>query len=71
MTDDALAATLRAVIPPTDADAAVPRPDLWHRIVTGPDPVRHWPWLDMGLAAAVAGALLLRPDLLFVLAWLF
>jgi hypothetical protein len=66
MTDESLAAMLRAVIPPTDA-SAVPPAGLWRRIVAGPGPARRWPWLDLGLAAAATGALLLRPDLFLVL----
>ena len=70
MTHDELAAALRAAVPPANIEGARPGRDLWPLITAGPERrAAAWPWIDIGLAAAGAGALFLRSDLLFVLLW--
>lgn len=67
MTDEAmLAELLRSAITPVTA--ARPRGDLWPRVVEG-GRRRRWSWFDIGLAAAAAGTLLFRPDLMVWLSY--
>lgn len=61
-----LAELLRSAIAPVAA--ASPRGDLWPRVVEG-GRRRRWSWLDIGLAAAAAGTLLFRPDLMLWLSY--
>ena len=70
MTDDTrIVALLRSAVPP--AVTADPPPDMWLRVVKRSQDSQHWSWVDIGLAAAVAIALVLRPDLLMLLAYHF
>lgn len=70
MTDDTrILALLRSAVPPV-VTAEPPR-DMWPRIVKRSRDTARWSWLDVGLAAAVAIALLMRPDLLILLAYHF
>ena len=70
MTDDLqLAALLRTAVPPVGS--RTPARDLWPRLVRRAQQRRRWTWLDIGLAAAVAGALVVWPDVLLVLAYHF
>lgn len=70
MTDDTkIVALLRSALPPVVT--AEPSPDVWPRIVRRSRERQQWSWVDIGLAAAVAVALLMRPDLLMLLAYHF
>lgn len=70
MTDDTrMVALLRSALPPVVA--AEPSPDMWPRIVKRSQDSEQWSWVDIGLAAAVAIALVMRPDLLMLLAYHF
>lgn len=70
MTDDTrLVALLRSAVPPVRT--AEPPPDMWLRIVEQSREREQWSWVDIGLAAAVAIALMMRPDLLMLLAYHF
>jgi hypothetical protein len=69
MTDDQLAALLRTALPPVGS--STPAGDLWPRVVHHAQQRRRWTWLDIGLATAVAGALVMWPDVLLVLAYHF
>ena len=68
MTEDTrFLALVRAACPPV---VSMPPPaDAWRRIVERHDRRREWSWLDLAVAAAAAAFLLLRPDLLVVLAY--
>jgi hypothetical protein len=65
--DDRLAHLLRAALPP--ANAAGPSRDLWPRVASRLDARVRVSWLDLGVAAAVAAALLMRPAWLWLLAY--
>lgn len=66
MTDDqSLRNLLRSVLPPM-ADLG-PARDLWPSIVHRQRVPSRWPWLDLGVAAAVTFVLLLFPDWLWLL----
>ncbi len=68
MNEDAkLLTLLREAMPPI-ADA-VPSRDLWPLVMKGEDRRWQWSWLDAGLAAGVALALVVRPDWLVVLTY--
>lgn len=70
MTDDTkIVALLRSALPPVVT--AEPSPDMWPRIVKRSRERQPWSWVDIGLAAAVALALVMRPDLLMLLAYHF
>ncbi len=65
--DTRFLALVRSAYPPV---APVPPPsDAWRRIVERNDRRREWSWLDLAVAAAAVAFLLLRPDLLVVLAY--
>ncbi|HVT60107.1 MAG TPA: hypothetical protein VHR45_17150 [Thermoanaerobaculia bacterium] len=68
MTDDQpLRLLLRSALPPvTDLGLAK---DLWPSIVHRRPALSGWPWLDLGVAAAVALVLALFPDWLWLLAY--
>lgn len=58
---------LRSALPPmTDLR---PARDLWPSIIHRRPVPPGWPWLDLGVAAAVALVLLLSPDWLWLLAY--
>jgi hypothetical protein len=68
MTDDErLHQALRSAFPPVMASA--PSRDLWADVVRRSHGPARWSWLDAGLAAAGATALLLFPDWLWFLAY--
>jgi hypothetical protein len=69
MTDDELERLVHAAIEPVDPDE--PRPDLWPALVARFDARRDWRWIDVGLAAAVIGALVLFPHWAMLLAYHF
>lgn len=70
MTDDTrIVALLRSAVPP--AVTTEPSPDMWLRVVKRSQDSQSWSWVDIGLAAAVAIALVMRPDLLMLLAYHF
>jgi hypothetical protein len=69
MTDDELERLVRAAIPPVDAGE--PRSDRWPALVARLDARRDWQWIDLGLAAAVVGALAVFPEWLTLLAYHF
>lgn len=65
--DNRLRQLLRSALPlPADQG---PSGDLWPRVVTRVETPPSWSWLDMSLAAMVAGALLMFPEGLFLLAY--
>jgi hypothetical protein len=65
--DDRLARLLRAALPPVDA--AGPSRDTWPRVARGLEARGRVSWVDLGLAAAVAAALLMHPGWLWLLAY--
>ena len=67
MTDDRLAEILRAALPPASDDG--PSRDLWAVLAGRLDRSPRWTILDVGLAAAVATALLIFPEWLWLLAY--
>jgi len=67
MTDDDLIRLLRSQLRPT-ADAE-PSRDLWPVVVGRGAGQARWPWLDVGVAAAVVTVLLMFPDWAFFLAF--
>ena len=67
MTDDHLEELLRAALPPTSDDG--PSRDLWPLLATRVDRAARWTILDVSLAAAVAIALLVFPEWLWLLAY--
>jgi len=70
MTEDTrILALLRSAVPPVAT--AGPSRDMWHRIVKRSRDRPKWSWLDVGLGAGVAIALVTRPDLLMLLAYHF
>lgn len=70
MTDDTrLLVLLRSAVPPVVT--AEPSPDLWPRILGRSRERRKWSWLDVGLVAGVVTALMMRPELLMLLAYYF
>lgn len=68
MTDDQpLRHLLQSALPPvTDLR---PARDLWPSIIYRRQVPSGWPWLDLGVAAAVALVLLLSPDWLWLIAY--
>jgi hypothetical protein len=64
MRDDELGALLRTAIPPSDAPT---RGDVWPSIVERLDRPPRWSLVDLGLAAAIALALLMNPEWLLIL----
>jgi len=69
MTDDEFERLVRAAISPVNPDNS--RSDLWPALVTRLDAPRQWRWIDLGLAAAVLGALVLFPEWATLLAYHF
>lgn len=69
MTDDELERLVHAAIVPVDPDG--PRSDVWPALVTRLHARRDWRWIDLGLAAAVLGALALFPEWVTLLAYHF
>jgi len=67
--DTRLLALLRSAVPPVVT--AAPSHDLWPLVVKRGQERSRWWWLDVGLAAGVAIALLIRPDLLIPLTYYF
>ena len=67
MTDQRLAERLRAVRPPTQEQRA--RRDLWRALVDRLDARPRWSLLDFGLFAAVAAALLVFPEWVWLLVY--
>ena len=66
-TDDQLLAALRAAVPPVAAQ--VPTLDLWPAVVERTRKRQTWSWLDFGLASAALLGLIVRPDLIVLLAY--
>jgi hypothetical protein len=52
-------------------DANEPHADCWPALVARLHAHRGWRWIDLGLAAAVAGALVLFPEWVTLLAYHF
>lgn len=70
MTDDTrIVALLRSALPPVVT--VTPSRDIWPHIVKRSEDNQTWSWLDVGLAAGIAIVLILRPDLLMLLAYHF
>ena len=69
MTDDEFERLVHSAISPVDPDE--PRSDLWPALVTRLDASRQWRWIDLGLAAAIVGALVLFPEWAALLAYHF
>jgi hypothetical protein len=68
MTDDQpLRHLLQSALPPMND--LEPARDLWPSILHRRPAPSRWPWLDLGVAAAVALVLLLSPDWLWLLAY--
>ena len=67
MTDERLGELLRAAMPPTVADD--PSRDLWPPLVSRVERPPRWSFVDLGLAAAVAVALLVFPEWWWVIAY--
>ena len=67
MTDERLAERLRAARPPIQ-DTGVPR-DLWPSLAARLEERPRWSPLDVGLCAAVAAALMMFPDWLWLLVY--
>ena len=67
MNDEGLAERLRAALPPTRDESV--RRDLWPALVARLEERPRWSLLDLGLCAAVAGALLLFPEWLGLLVY--
>jgi hypothetical protein len=65
--DDRLVHLLRGALPP--AGAARPSRDLWPRVASRMQARFRVSWLDLGVAAAVAVALLMRPAWLWLIAY--
>jgi hypothetical protein len=65
--DDRLAQLVRAAIPRTDV--SLPSRDLWPCLVRRSRAPARVSWRDVGLAALVAAALLMRPGWLWLLAY--
>jgi hypothetical protein len=67
MTDESLQTLLKSAMPPTADDG--PSRDVWRDVVTRIDGTPRWSLLDLGLAAAVAIALILFPEGFWLLAY--
>ena len=65
--DPRLESLLRSVLPPTTAQA--PPRDLWPLLVERTEVPAGWSWLDVGMAAAAATALLVFPEWGLLLAY--
>jgi len=65
--EERLARLLRSAFPPTTA--LVPTRDLWPAVVDHSCARDAWSWIDLGVAAAAALALVLFPNLLLLLAY--
>lgn len=65
MTDERLEQLLRAAMPP----AGALQRDLWPAVIDRLDRRQRWSSLDLGLAAAVAVTLLMKPEWLWLLAY--
>jgi hypothetical protein len=65
--EDRIEELLREALPITAA-ASPPR-DLWPEIVARGHRPTRWSWLDLGIAAAVGLALLLRPAWLWLVVY--
>jgi len=62
-----LARLLRSAFPPTAALS--PTHDLWPAVVDHSYAKDAWSWIDLGVAAAAALALVLFPNLLWLFAY--
>jgi hypothetical protein len=70
MTDDTrLLALLRSAVPPVVT--AEPSANMWPRVLRRSRERPKWLWLDVGLGAGVVIALVMRPELLMLLAYYF
>ena len=67
MTDERLTELIRASLPPSRTDG--PETDAWPRIASRLEQPARWSYLDFGLAAAAAAALLVFPECFWVLAY--
>ena len=67
MTDESLQALLKSAMPAIEGER--PARDTWSDIVTRVDDRPRWTLLDLGLAAAVALAMLLFPEGIWLLAY--
>jgi hypothetical protein len=65
--EDRMAKRLREALPITETSR--PSRDLWPEIVSRAHRPVRWSWLDLGIAAAVAILLWLRPEWLRALAY--
>lgn len=65
--DERLERLLREAMPAATARGATR--DLWPLIVARGTAAAHWSWLDLGIAAAVTIALLIRPGWLWLIAY--
>jgi hypothetical protein len=70
MSDDSrLSALVRSAVPPVIA--AEPSRDLWPEVTERIEKHEPLAWFDIMLAAGAAAALLIRPELLVLLAYTF
>jgi len=67
MTDEELAVLVRRAAPPI-ADES-PSRDLWPAVIARTQEPVGWTWIDWGMAAALLGALALRPQWLWLLVY--
>jgi hypothetical protein len=72
MTDDErFAMFVRSRMPPVNTSVSPVRRDVWPLIVERTERRPTWPWPDLALAAAIAIGLVMRPDLLLLVAFYF
>lgn len=70
MTDETrILALLRSAVPPVAIET--PSRDMWPRIVKRSADSQKWSWLDVGLGVGVTIVLVMRRDLLMLLAYHF
>ena len=67
MTDERLSELIRASLAPSGSDG--PAADVWPRIASRLEQPARWSYLDIGLAAAAAAALMVFPEWFWVLAY--
>ena len=67
MTDERLKDLVKAALPPSQIDG--PAKDVWPRIESRLHQRPQWSYMDLGLAAAAATALLVFPEWLWLLAY--
>lgn len=65
--DERLGRLLRAAFPPPEAQE--PGRDLWPLVLERSRASRGWSWMDLGLAAVMAAALLVNPRLFLMLVY--